>query len=385
MGESNATFHPDRHVRPFEPGTRVIHIGPHKTGTTAVQGSLHAARERLGEHGVWLPSPRRNPVDEVKDAVASRPADPTRPAWRRLTEAVARTGDRVGVVSSEFFADADAEACGRVVDGLGGPSVRVVVTLRPLARIMPSQWQQHVQSGMSTRYADWLAELLREDSDDTATNVFWHRHRHDRFVERWAEAAGPEHVTVLVVDDRERDRLLRDFEAVLGLPEHLLSPAKNAGNRSLTAAETEAVRQCAAACAERGWSKAVFRKYVRYGVVPRIKTGRTPPPDEARIATPDWALERAAEIGSAIADRLADSGVRVIGDLDVLRGKYIEPAEPGDDRLDASVAAEAVLGCMSVAMRESEAAEPEADRHRSSSLLKTVAQRARARLAGHRD
>ena len=31
----------------LEPSTRMLHIGPHKTGTTAVQGALHQARERL--------------------------------------------------------------------------------------------------------------------------------------------------------------------------------------------------------------------------------------------------------------------------------------------------------------------------------------------------
>ena len=30
-------------------GVRLLHIGPHKTGSSAIQGALHAARERLAD------------------------------------------------------------------------------------------------------------------------------------------------------------------------------------------------------------------------------------------------------------------------------------------------------------------------------------------------
>ncbi|MFC9845113.1 hypothetical protein ACFWFF_25725 [Streptomyces sp. NPDC060223] len=50
------------------------------------------------------------------------------------------TGKRTSVVSSEFFADApDDETIARIVDDLGRDRVPVLITLRPLARIMPSQ------------------------------------------------------------------------------------------------------------------------------------------------------------------------------------------------------------------------------------------------------
>ena len=39
----------------LELGTRLLHIGPHKTGTTAIQGALHLARERLTAEGVVYP------------------------------------------------------------------------------------------------------------------------------------------------------------------------------------------------------------------------------------------------------------------------------------------------------------------------------------------
>ena len=36
----------------LEAGARLLHIGPHKTGTTAIQGAFDLARGRLAEHGV---------------------------------------------------------------------------------------------------------------------------------------------------------------------------------------------------------------------------------------------------------------------------------------------------------------------------------------------
>src|SRR5256885_691903 len=33
-------------------GARLLHIGPHKTGTTAIQGAFYLARGRLAAHGV---------------------------------------------------------------------------------------------------------------------------------------------------------------------------------------------------------------------------------------------------------------------------------------------------------------------------------------------
>lgn len=366
----------------FPIGSRIIHVGPHKTGTTAVQGALHAARERLAEHGVWLPSSERNPVMAVRQGSGTRSMEPNNSAWSELAAAFDETGERIGVLSSEFFADADDTAARRVVAELGGPSVRILITLRPLAKIMPSQWQQHVQSGKSTPYEEWLTDLFDEHSGTKSAKSFWKRHRHDRFTERWAAAADPERVTVLVVDDSRPEQLLRDFETLLGLPEDTLRKKKNATNRSLTSGETEAVRLLAAEFERRGWSKQLFREYVRYGVVPRVKTARTPGPDEAKIATPSWALERAAEIGGEIAESIAASGVRVVGDLDLLRGEDVKPAEPGRPLVDPEVAVQAVLGCMTVAMKEQGTQRPEADR--SESLLRIVGQRTKNRLFGSR-
>src|SRR5882757_5676211 len=151
---------------PLPAGTRLLHIGPHKTGTTSIQGALFAAKDAMAGHGVDFPARSRHPM-EAALAVCARPAmigdtRPTEQHWQRLVDLVRATGKRTSVVSSEFFADApDDETIARIVDDLGRDRVHVLITVRPLAKIMPSQWQQYVQNGLRMGYEDWLTHMLR--------------------------------------------------------------------------------------------------------------------------------------------------------------------------------------------------------------------------------
>src|SRR5215467_15796366 len=106
-------------------GARLLHIVPHKTGTTTVQGAFHQARERLAAHGVVYAGAGRSPVRATL-AVTGRPAmlgeaRPDLAYWDKLVREVREAGDQRVVISSEFFADANDEAARRVVTDLGGP------------------------------------------------------------------------------------------------------------------------------------------------------------------------------------------------------------------------------------------------------------------------
>src|ERR1700746_1740429 len=121
------------------PGARLLHIGPHKTGTTAIQGAFARARGRRAAHGVVSAGAARQPMRATL-AVTGRPAmlgeaQPDMAYWDRLVQSIRAAGDQRVVISSEFFADGDDEAARRVVADLGGPRVHVVVTLRPLDRV----------------------------------------------------------------------------------------------------------------------------------------------------------------------------------------------------------------------------------------------------------
>ncbi|MFE5037772.1 hypothetical protein [Streptomyces sp. NPDC056683] len=370
-------------------GTRLLHIGPHKTGTTVLQGALFAAKDRLPEHGVEFPATTRHPM-EAALAACARPAMmgdtvPTDKHWTRLLQQVEATGSRTSVISSEFFADApDDETVARIVEQLGGERVHVLVTLRPLARIMPSQWQQYVQNGLRMGYEDWLHHMLRKAPYEKPNPSFWHRHRHDRLVERWSRAVGAGRVTVVVVDDRDRDGLMRTFEALLGLPANLLQPVPDTANRSLTLAETEMLRKLNVEFRGNGLPDELYSKLVRNGAVMHMKNSCSPTAADVKISTPAWAVEAAGRIGAEMVERIAASGVRVVGDPALLSALPAVPAQPGppaaEARIAPEVAAQALYGALAAA-----AAAPV--RHTAEAKSRTVHQTSSkdlVRVLGHR-
>jgi len=317
-----------------EPGSRLLHIGPHKTGTSAIQGALYLARKRLAAEGVVYPGQGRTVLWPIL-AVTGQPAlrggpRPEMSYWDSLVRDVRAAGDQRVVLSSEFFAEADDATVRRVIADLGGARVHVVVTLRSLTRILPSQWQQYLQNGFDFRYLEWLEGILSEPPR-TPTPGFWRRHRHDALVTRWAAENGPENLTVIVLDESDRLMLLRVFESMLGLPGGFLVPEERAANRSLTAAEAELVRMLNEEFSRRAWPHRDYGRFMRYGAVEHMKEARRPSPDEPRIATPSWALVRAAEISAEMAAGIETLGVNIVGDIASLGKLPAAEADPAAD------------------------------------------------------
>jgi hypothetical protein len=369
----------------LQAGVRLVHIGPHKTGTTAVQGALQAARERLAAEGVFYPGKGRQPLWSIL-AVTRQPAlvgdpSPDMAYWDNLVRSIGAAGDQRVVLSSEFFAGADDVVARRVVRDLG-PRVHVAVTLRPLTKILPSQWQQYMQNGYCMPYLEWLDGIL-SDPPRTPTPGFWRRHRHDELIARWAAAAGPENLTAIVVDESDRLMLLRTFKAMLGLPNGVLVPEEGVANRSLTLAEAEVVRQLNEEFRRRKWPGRGYARFMRYGAVERLKS-RPPGPDETPITTPAWALKRAAGIGAEAARNISALGVRVVGDLSALGAEPPSQAAPDSADAAALLPAEAAVAALvgafqagGVAGLKSSEVLREVD---ARSMTRVLAQRSRQRM-----
>ncbi|MET9022440.1 hypothetical protein ABZV93_20910 [Actinopolymorpha sp. NPDC004070] len=334
-------------------GTRLLHIGPHKTGTTAVQAALFEIREELAGRGIYYPSYDRHPMHAVL-AVTGRHSmmgddPPKQRHWDRLLNDMLVSEAQTGVISSEFFSEAGPEAIARIVEDVGGERVHVVVTLRPLVKILPSQWQQYVQNGQRTTYENWLHHMLRVPPYEEPNPSFWRRHRHDRLIERWVDVVGRDRVTVVVVDDSERDMVLRVFESLLGLPDGTLPAVPVATNRSLSLGEIEMLRRFNVEFrSQDDLPDNFYSRLVRYGAIQRLKEARQPGPDEPRVTTPRWAQEEAVAIGREIANWIAGSGVRVIGDLDLLHTQLADAAEEPTTAalVDAEAAAQALFGAI---------------------------------------
>ena len=137
---------PDATLLPV--GSRILHIGPHKTGTSSLQAAFYASRAKAAAQGVYYASEGRHGMAAALAGLglaspwSNEGKPPPRWKWTRMLAQIrASSADRV-LISSEFFSDGEPDGIRRVIDELDRERVQVVVTLRPLARILPSQWQQ---------------------------------------------------------------------------------------------------------------------------------------------------------------------------------------------------------------------------------------------------
>jgi len=305
------------------PGGVLLHIGPHKTGTTAIQSAFRRIPERkLREHGVVYAGEGRIHMRLASLAITGRKGlagdwERSDDDWNRVVTQVRSASDLRVIVSSEFFCEADDERAKRLIHDLGDERVHVVITLRHLGRILPSSWQQFVRNRMTKPYDEWLEKTLKGEQFRSPTPAFWRRHRHDALVERWAALVGADNLAVVVLDESDRSMPLHTFEAMTGLPRDFLVAENSRANRSLTAAEVELVRQINEVADKERWSDRAYHHYIRQGVIGRMGHCAVGP-DEQPIQTPQWALDRAQEIGAAAARRIAELGVHVAGDLDSL-------------------------------------------------------------------
>lgn len=343
-------------IAPLPDGTTLVHIGPYKTGTTAMQGALWEAREALATHGVAYPGELAHEMNAAM-AVALGRVDPGkdieafRERWYAMVAGLHADRPRIGVLSSEVYCEATDDGARTVLDVLG-PQTHVVITVRPIVRLLGSQWQQYGQNVPVPSYDEWLRAILDQaDAPDggTITPSFWQRHRHDRLVERWVGLVGADRVTVIVVDDRDHRGLPAAFEGLLGLPDGLLRPPPDKTNRSLTFAEATLMQELVDRTSRAPWTSADHGRFIRFGAARGLQAA---PPDPAaeRLLTPGWAIDRALEVGAGMAERIGASGARVIGDLGLLSDRALAPAE-GENApvaaIDPGAAAALAVGIIS--------------------------------------
>jgi hypothetical protein len=303
------------------PGSRLLHIGPPKTGTTSLQSAFHSSRAAIAAQGVHYAGASRHSASAILAVTGRRSPyeedkSPPMRRWHALVRDIRGAGNHRVVLSSEYLAGAEPNAIATIVRDIGAPDVHVVVTLRPLAALMPSQWQQYVQGGLPVSFDAWLEAMLNKPAGGL-TPSFWMRHRHERLVARWAAVVGAANVTVIARADPDPELVLRSIERMTGLRAGTLVAERDLVNRSMTLPEIEAVRAFNIEHRSQRLGKALLSRVMHFGAcqyLKRIEPDATWP----RIEMPQWALERVAPISTEIVDGIAASGVRVIGDLEAL-------------------------------------------------------------------
>ena len=312
-------------LRALPEGARLLHVGPPKTGSTALQDALHQSRVSLGRQGVTYVSRVRHELIPARYITGRLPRSSKRAwaeqRWAELVAALRDVGPERKVYSSEYLADANDGQVDEIVEAIGAENTYVVITLRPLVDLVPSQYQQYLQGGLTADYETWLETTFNEPPFTGPTPWFWQRHRHDALVQRWVRALGPDRVVVVVSDGSDFDAVPAVFEQLLGLTYGTLVGRKVRPNRSLTWAEAEVMRRFNVEAQSQGLVDAKYQFLTKYAAE-HVKE-RRPELDEQRIVTPDWAAKRADELGAEFAVAIAASGALVVGDL-----AHLSPGSP---------------------------------------------------------
>ncbi len=345
---------------PLPPNAVLVHIGMHKTGTTALQSTLAAIRPELEAHGVRYVG-RNEAHHQAAKALQQRAvgwaSEPEPPppmeVWDRLVEQVRTSPMRV-VVSSEFFSGADPQAVRRLADDLGPDRVHVVLGVRSVGPFAVSSWAQSLKQGRTHSLEDWLKESFCRP-EPGAPSAFWERSDPVRVIDRWSRVVGPDRVTVLALDEADRAMLPGTFEKLLDLPPGTIvdQPGPMA-NRGLTAVESELVREVNLALADKvTWAE--YASLIRYGLIRRLVEARVPGADEPRPALPDWVRPEVVREGERIAEAIESLNVRVVGDPWALVRTPTTTEEATQtaraDGVPLSAAVEAVLGVVAGSTR----------------------------------
>ncbi|QDP96893.1 hypothetical protein FOE78_14070 [Microlunatus elymi] len=315
--------------------TRLLHIGPMKTGTTSVQAAASARRDQLLAHGVRYPGNDFNhrrqfgalmgwSVDTWRRSDRLRPdlldvatsGVPSKKVWSRLRAEIDGDQDRRIFLSHEFASQADDAIAERIVDAVGD-RVHVCITLRAPGLIVPSLWSQEIRDDALTEpLEEWLRRFYGRSAQHPISARFQRAYDQSGLVDRWARLVGPRNVTVIIVDHADPSLMTSSFEAMLGLPAGMLD--WNRSNRSLTGIDAELFRQANVMMRDRGVDWRSFYSLVWKGAIQLGPEQRKVPAGGPRVMLPPWAGEIADKDGRRFADEIGAMDVRVVGDLDNL-------------------------------------------------------------------
>ena len=229
-----------------------LHIGLHKSGTTYLQQLMRMNRTALAAQGLHVPGGRGEPnrTFAVYDLFGRRPRgsgdDRITGQWDAMTRALMDTEVPRALLSEEALSLASVAQARKAVRSFPDCDVRVVVTVRDLARVALSAWQEDVKTDETwtwRTYADALA-----DPGARATSPargFWLRQDVPAVLDVWAAVLPADRIHVVTVPPpgAEAAELTRRFSRVVGFDAAGLDTEVDWGNTSMGAAGTEVLRR----------------------------------------------------------------------------------------------------------------------------------------------
>lgn len=215
----------------------LIHVGPHKTGSTYLQGAFRALRPELLKRGIAYPEFGQGP-DKLNHAVLAQRlrADDYAGIGEEFVSLMG-SGHETVLISSEDLADVGSAGIAYLKSLLGTQHARVVFYCRRWSELLPSGWQEMVKHGETGTFPEFLSRHMVNSFGSHVMN-------YGQTVGRYAEHFGLPNISLVSysnIVDSGHDLLTnfcRNFLAWADPP----VPPQGRVNASLDPVEVEVVR-----------------------------------------------------------------------------------------------------------------------------------------------
>jgi len=189
----------------------VLHIGPHKTGSTYIQKSLCENRERLEDLGVHYPNLGLGGQYGQHELVEKIRALDEPELGQYLSEFI---GAGTNLISSENFDRLKADDLAKLRAALvplltDPPEIHIVFYHRNYADLLPSWWQEEIKhGGVFSFYEFLLPHLLRPFASNLVNPAL--------VLDLYAQVFGRDSISIVDYDSA-RDELLLPLFGLLGV------------------------------------------------------------------------------------------------------------------------------------------------------------------------
>ena len=301
----------------------VLHIGAMKSGTSFIQNVLHRNRAVLADHGILFACERwRHQVLAVHELIdhggPEQPPFPPDGYWCRMVESI-NQWPGTAIVSMEFLAPRQRPKIEIIKEAFADSDIQVVLTARDLARSLPAMWTESMQNRGVKTWDEFLDAVRNEEEGEKAGQWFWRNQRISRISERWSEAVGREHFTLVTVPPRGAppSQLWDRFASVAGIPSDLCD-LEVRSNPGIDAASAMVLRALNERLESDGFDRRDYERVVK-GVLAKqgmVRRGRESVPlgmDER------WVRRRSKDE----LENLRQLDIRVVGDIDELEAQPV--------------------------------------------------------------
>jgi len=293
-----------------------LHVGLQKTGTSYLQSVMWLNQDLLRDLGLDMVPPSKRATFHLMLDVRGRydldfdPPDVTR-ALARLGGQLAAATQPAALISEESLASATEPQIRRLLEACGDREVHLVLTLRDLARQIPSAWQQALQSGATVSYAEYFRRLYANEGK--ARTRVWANKDVAAILERWSAQVPAERIHLVTVPPpgSPHHTLLERYTRVLGVDWQRLDRDVERSNESIGRVQAELVRRINARLEPAFRSRDVYGDIGKRYFAVRVLG----PQGGEKLRVPREHEEWCRDVSQRFVDAIVKGGYQVEGDV----------------------------------------------------------------------